>query len=57
LAPTTEVRGSGGASSSPTSPSFGTFMVTGFQLPAPGCSEIAGHYRDASLSFVTWVAP
>lgn len=56
LAPTIEVRGSGGVSSSPTSPSFGTFMVTGFELPERGCWEITGHYREASLSFVAWVA-
>lgn len=37
VAPTIEVRGSGGASSSPTSPSFGTLMVTGFELPKQGC--------------------
>lgn len=57
LAPAIEVRGSGGASSSPTSPSYGTFMVTGFELPEPGCWRISGHYRDASLSFVVWVVP
>lgn len=56
LAPTIEVRGSGGASSSPSSPSFGTFMVTGFELPERGCWRITGRYRDASLSFVVWAA-
>lgn len=57
LAPTVKVRGSGGASSSPTSPSFGTFMITGFELPERGCWRVTGHYRDASLSYVVWVAP
>lgn len=56
-APTVEVSGPGGASTSPSSPSFGTFMVTGFELPERGCWEITGHYRDASLSFVIWIAP
>ena len=57
LAPAIEVRGSGGASSSPTSPSYGTFMVTGFELPEVGCWRVTARYRDASLSVVVWVAP
>ena len=57
LEPTVEVRGSGGASSSPTSPSFGTFMVTGFEFPARGCWRVTAHYKDASLGFVVWVPP
>lgn len=56
LATTVEVRGPGGASSSPTSPSFGTFMVTGFELPERGCWRVTAHYKRASLSFVVWVA-
>jgi len=57
LEPTVEVRGSGGASSSPTSPSFGTFMVTGFEFPDRGCWRVTAHYKDASLGFVVWVPP
>lgn len=55
-APSVEVTGSGGASSSPSSPSLGTFMVTGFELPDPGCWKITGQFGDASVSFVVWVA-
>lgn len=54
-APTVELRGPGGASSSPSSPSFGTFMVVGFELPQPGCWEITAEYKGASLSYVVWV--
>lgn len=32
-------------------------MLTGIELPAPGCLEIAGTYHEQSLSFVVWVAP
>lgn len=31
-------------------------MLLGFQVTAPGCWEITGHYGDDSLSFVVWVA-
>jgi hypothetical protein len=32
------------------------FMVVGINFPALGCWEIKGHYRDAELTFVVWVA-
>jgi hypothetical protein len=38
-------------------PDYGQFMMTGIELPALGCWEITAEYRDASLSFVVWVAP
>lgn len=56
-APIVRVSGPGGASTSPSSPSFGTFMVTSFELPERGCWEITAHYRGASLSYVVRVAP
>ncbi len=36
---------------------MGQFMLTGVAIPTAGCWEITGHYRDAALSFVVWVAP
>jgi hypothetical protein len=36
---------------------FGTAMLTGVDIPAPGCGKITGQYQDAELSFVVWVAP
>lgn len=36
---------------------MGQFMLTGVEVPAAGCWEITGHYREAELSFVVWVAP
>ncbi len=36
---------------------MGEFMLTGVAIPAAGCWEITGHYREATLSFVVWVAP
>jgi len=38
-------------------PDYGQFMMTGIELPALGCWEITAEYRDATLSFVVWVAP
>jgi hypothetical protein len=32
-------------------------MVTALYIPAPGCWEITGHYKNESLSFVVWVTP
>jgi hypothetical protein len=32
------------------------FMVTGINLPSPGCWEVTGTYKDDSLTFVVWVA-
>lgn len=43
------------AASSPSSPSFGIFVVVGFELPQPGCWKITAEYRDAVLSYVAWV--
>lgn len=54
-APTVEVSGPGGASSSPSSPSFGSFMVVGFELPQPGCWKITTEYQGATLSYIVWV--
>ncbi len=36
---------------------MGQFMLTGVSIPTAGCWEITGHYREATLSFVVWVAP
>jgi hypothetical protein len=36
---------------------FGTAMLTGVEIPAPGCWKITGQYRQSELSFVVWVAP
>jgi hypothetical protein len=33
----------------------GWTMLTGVDIPAGGCWEITGTYRDATLSFVVWV--
>lgn len=38
-------------------PDYGSFIMTGFVLPASGCWEITAEYRDATLSFVVWVEP
>lgn len=32
-----------------------TAMLHGLRLPSPGCWEITGEYKTASLSFVVWV--
>jgi hypothetical protein len=36
---------------------FGTAMLTGVELPTPGCWKITGQYQEAELSFVVWVVP
>lgn len=36
-------------------PSFGSAMLVGMELPAPGCWEITGRYGDHELSFVVWI--
>jgi hypothetical protein len=36
---------------------FGTAMLTGVEIPSPGCWQITGQYNQAELSFVVWVAP
>jgi hypothetical protein len=36
---------------------FGTAMLTGVELPTPGCWKITGQYQDWALSFVVWVIP
>ena len=38
-------------------PDYGSFMLTGIELPALGCWEITGEYDDNTLSFVVWVMP
>lgn len=38
-------------------PDYGSFIMTGFVLPAAGCWEITAAYKDATLSFVVWVEP
>ena len=32
-------------------------MLVGVYVPAPGCWEITGEYRNEKLSFVVWVTP
>lgn len=34
-----------------------SFMITGMDFPTPGCWEVTGQYRDATLSYVVWIAP
>lgn len=36
---------------------FNWAILTGVELPATGCWEITGHYRETSLTFVVWVGP
>jgi hypothetical protein len=36
---------------------FGTAMLTGVVIPAPGCWKVTGQYQGDALSFVVWVAP
>jgi hypothetical protein len=36
---------------------MGQFMLTGVKVPTAGCWELTGHYGEAELSFVVWVAP
>jgi hypothetical protein len=38
-------------------PDYGQFMMTGIELPTLGCWEITAEYKEATLSFVVWVAP
>lgn len=33
----------------------GQFMLMGISIPAAGCWEITGQYRDETLSYVVWV--
>jgi hypothetical protein len=35
----------------------GWAMLTGVDVPAPGCWELTGVYKDHRLSFVVWVQP
>ena len=34
---------------------FGSAMLVGIEIPTPGCWELTGHYRGATLSFVVWI--
>jgi len=36
---------------------MGSAMMAGFDFPTLGCWKITGHYKDAELSFVVWLAP
>lgn len=36
---------------------FGTAMLTGVEIPEPGCWKITGQYEQAELSFTVRVAP
>lgn len=36
---------------------IGSAMLVGVDFPTFGCWKITGHYKDAELSFVIWVAP
>ena len=36
---------------------MGSAIMTGIGFPTLGCWKITGHYRQASLSFVVWLAP
>lgn len=35
----------------------GWFMLTGVDVPAPGCWEITGRYAGTKVRFVVWVSP
>jgi len=37
-------------------PTFGSVIMTGVEIPSPGCWEFTGQYGDVQLSFVVWVA-
>lgn len=39
-----------------TAAGFGTAMLIGITIPAPGCWELTARYRAAQLSIVVWVA-
>ena len=34
---------------------IGNFMLTGIDLPSPGCWRITGSYQTAQLSYIVWV--
>ncbi len=34
---------------------FGEAMLTGIEVPSPGCWRITGHYRDVTLSYVVLI--
>ncbi len=36
---------------------FGEAMLVGVDFPSPGCWELTGSYRGATLSYVVWVGP
>ena len=36
-------------------PEYGSFIMTGFVIAAPGCWEITGQYEEQELSFIVWV--
>jgi len=39
-------------------PDFGGWTIlTGIDIPTPGCWELTGQYRDQELTFVVWVGP
>lgn len=38
-------------------PSFHWAMLTGFEVPTPGCWEITGRYDGEEVTFVVWVPP
>jgi len=38
-------------------PSFHWAMLTGFEVPTPGCWEMTGRYDGHELTFITWVPP
>ena len=35
---------------------LGDFMLVGVEIPEPGCWRVTADYRDASLSYVVWIA-
>jgi hypothetical protein len=37
-------------------PEYGSVILTGIEIPAPGCWEITGHYKQNQLSFIVWIA-
>ncbi len=38
-------------------PDVGAFILTGVEIPTPGCWELTGSYEGTELTFVVWVTP
>jgi hypothetical protein len=45
----------GGRATSGSRPDLGVFRIVGVQIPQEGCWEITSSFREANVSYVTWV--